>query len=363
MLQLPTRVNRNAQLLQFAEELQAIQDTVPFKMSARGWCYLLETRRLINKDGFDRCENVINECREKGYLPVDFVAEDSGRDFHGVEEPDAESADDYMISWINSTLNAGGNFTPDWWAGEQYYIQMLVEKIDLRTLFEPVCAQYKIPIATAKGWSSILQRAEYARRFKEAEDNGKTCVLLYCGDHDPPGIRISDFIMKNLADISEIVWSDGTEGYDPAELIIERFGLNYDFIKANHLTSIDNLLTGSGKNLASKSHPDNAQAYVQDYIAAYGVRKWEANSIVAAAEKGQQMCREAIEKYLGQDALQRFKKRRQDTIKRFEDLTSRNTEVGEHLLDALDLLENPPEKEEESDDTEEPTDGDGDSTN
>ena len=85
---------------------------------------------------------------------------------------------------------------------------MVVEKVDLISLFQPVCRDYKIPIANSKGWSSMLQRAEYARRFKEARDNGLQCVLLYCGDHDPDGLRIGEFLRKNLEDLNEITWGD-----------------------------------------------------------------------------------------------------------------------------------------------------------
>ncbi|GAH62519.1 unnamed protein product, partial [marine sediment metagenome] len=72
-----------------------------------------------------------------------------------------------MRSDLEFALNAGDYYTPDWWEGEQYYIQMLVEKIDLKTLFEPMCRKFHIPIATGSGWQSMRQRAEYGRRFKE----------------------------------------------------------------------------------------------------------------------------------------------------------------------------------------------------
>lgn len=351
MLQLPGRANRNQRLRDFAEELENLQSQIPFKMSSRGWCYLLETRRLVNKDQFDRCENVINECRTKGYLPVDFVAEDSGRDFHGIEKLTEETYSEYIVGWLNASLACGQFYTPDWWDEEQYYIQMLVEKIDLRTLFEPVCQHYKIPIATAKGWSSILQRAEYARRFKEAEDRGKTGVLLYCGDHDPDGLRISDFIRGNLQDIADIRWEDGEEGYDPTDLVIDRFGLNYDFIEVNHLTSIDNLLTGSGKNLASPSHPNHYQPYVQSYLHSYGAKKWEANSVVAVPTKGQILCQEAIEKYLGAGSRRRFDAKRSDALSDINELIGEGSTAGDLVREAIEELSEE-EGEDEGEDSE-----------
>lgn len=100
-------------------------------------------------------------------------------------------------------------------------------QIDLKTLFKELCRALHIPIATSKGWSSILQRAEYAKRYLDAEKQGLKCVLLYCGDHDPDGLRISDFLRGNLEDLKNVVWSDETKGYDPHDLIIDRFGLNH----------------------------------------------------------------------------------------------------------------------------------------
>jgi hypothetical protein len=305
---------------QFVDFVTEISDQIGFKVSSRGWGYLLEQHGIIDKSQFDKVENLINRCRKNGWLPVDFVKSDKGRDFDGVSEPD-----DDLQEFINDRLwylqNCQNWYEPDWWEDENYYIQMIVEKIDLVTLFEDVTEKFHVPIANAKGWSSILQRAEYARRFKEAEDRGMKCVLLYCGDHDPDGLRISDQIRKNLYDIRHITWDDGDEGYDPSNLIIDRFGLNYDFIIKNNLTWIDNLMTGgeielarevngkivAGRTKSGKPHPNFQLPYLQEYLSDIGVRKCEANALVVTPESARELCREAIESYLGSDAEQRFK--------------------------------------------------------
>lgn len=311
MLELPTRgKNREDNVLAFAEELIKLQSQIDFKVSARGWCYQLEQFGLITKAEFDKAERLINkECRQKGHLPIDFVAEEESRKFSGIEVPNKLTPLEFIKDFLNDVLIAERYYTPDWWEGEDYYIQMVVEKIDLKSLFTPVCEEYHIPIATSKGWSSMLQRAEYARRFMEAEAKGLRCVLLYCGDHDPDGLRISEFLRSNLDDLKNIAWEDGVEGYDPIDLTIDRFGLNYDFIIANDLSWINNLITGSGKNLASPSHPNHRMSYVQDYLTQVGERKCEANALVVAPVQGRLLCRQAIEHYVGQDAVQRFNNR------------------------------------------------------
>lgn len=317
-------------LQDFANILIDMQDTIDFKVSSRGWCYLMEQSGYINKSQFDKVDLAINRCRKEGLIPVDFVAEEAARGFANVEEPNeldpsAKSLKQVLEWMLRDTLEGSRYYTPNWWDGEKYYIQMVVEKIDLKTIFEPVAAKYHIPIANAKGWSSILQRAEYARRFKEAEDRGLQCVLLYCGDHDPDGLRISDTMRKNLQDIADIRWDDDEVGYDPQNLIIKRFGLNYDFILANNYTWIDNLYTGSGGELAKvengkiiqgttkdgNPHKNFKLPYLQEYVKTIGVRKCEANAIVTTPDKARAMVTDEIVKWLGPGAMARFEVKRQ----------------------------------------------------
>lgn len=314
---------RRDSLARFAAVLEELQGRIGFKVSARGWCYQLEQEGYITKADFAAAEGAINECRQRGLLPIDSVAEEEARAFSGVEVPTAETPKEYLLDWLRAALKAGDYYTPDWWEGERVYIQMVVEKIDLRTLFEPVCRRYHIPIATSIGWSSLLQRAEYARRFAEAEGRGLTPVLLYCGDHDPDGLRISQFLRSNLEDIMFIAWSDGQSGYDPRHLRIERFGLNAHFIEAQGLTWIDNLVTGSGRDLASPGHPNYRQGYVQDYLARYGARKCEANALVVRPAAARQLCEAAILTYLGPGAEGRFAAKRQAVVARFKDIIDR----------------------------------------
>lgn len=335
--ELPTVIT-NKRLVKFAKSILAIHRQVGFPLSARGWGYQLEQFGLITKDEFGRVEKLINACRKRGILPIDFTAEEEGRQFSGVERPEDDEPEMYMRRFLSAALRCEEHYTPDWWDGEEYYIQMIVEKIDLKTLFEPVCHEYHIPISTSKGWSSIRQRAEYTRRYKMAEDDGLKCVLLYCGDHDPDGLRISEFLRKNLWDLVNTHWSDGVDGYDPSELIIERFGLNNDFIQANKLTWIDNLITGSGRNLASPAHKNHYLEYVQEYIGTYGARKCEANALVVRPKQGQELCREAIENYLGADALQRFEAKRQAIRDRLDDFRSR-TGLTDTINDALQTID------------------------
>ena len=304
---------RQDELEQFADQLMIINDKTGFKVSSRGWCYQLEGYGVITKGEFNRVNNLINECRKTGLLPIDFVAEESARQFQGVTIPSYldNTPEESISAWITATIHADQYYVPDYWENEKYYIQMLVEKVDLVTLFKPVCDEFFIPIATSKGWSSILQRAEMAERFKEKEETGHIPVLLYAGDFDPFGLAISDFLLKNLWDIHL-----GTD-WMPENLIIDRFGINYGFIIKNNMSWINNLETGSGKG------PDKSNPIVRKFIDAYGERKVEANAIVTNPTAGRKLCRSAIVKYLGDDISNRHDKKVEDIHDTFKDIITK----------------------------------------
>jgi len=323
---------------EFADLMIGLSKLIGFKVSSRGWAYIMEQKGYINKDQFDRVADAINDCRKQGFLPVDFVAEEKAREFSGVETPDDRTLESILRWMVSDVLTGHKYYMPDWWNGEQYYIQMVVEKVDLVSLFEPICREYHIPVANSKGWSSISQRAEYARRFREAEDLGLQCVLLYCGDHDPDGLRISETLRSNLEDVKDVVFEDGKRGYDPQDLIIDRFGLNYNFILENGFTWIDNLITGSGKNLASPSHPNNGMPYVQEYLKDVGVRKCEANVVVTLPAVAKKLCTEAIEKYVGDGALERFRIKTTEIQEQYEELLEQY-EIKEPIQRILDEID------------------------
>ncbi len=95
---------------------------------------------------------------------------------------------------------------------------------------------------------------------------------------------------------------EGATGWRPDNLIINRFGLNADFIEEHGLTWIDNLESGSGARLDDPKHRDYEKPYVQNYIREYGVRKVEANVLVVRPDAGRELCRQAILQYLSGDA-------------------------------------------------------------
>jgi hypothetical protein len=254
-----------------------------------------------HKDEFDAAEALINACRKSGDLPLDICGEDDKRIADNVEDIDP-APKKKAAGVFNYVQAAEEYYTPfSFWEDLDFYVQMGVEKSDIRKLFSPTCAPFCLPIANLGGWADLNVRAGFMRRFAENEAEGKQCVLLVFTDLDPGGLNISNFLRANLEELARAV------GWSPNNLIIDRFGLDRDFVERHALRWIENLKTAKGEYpLDDEQHPDHEKKYVQDYLRECGARKVEANALLKVATLAKSLCRQAILKYLPAHAVRRY---------------------------------------------------------
>jgi hypothetical protein len=290
----------------FCDHIVEINSSLDFKVSARGWCYLLEEHGLAKGD-FDRGEKLINDCRKSGDLPLDICAEHAARATVGIEQITHLDIDAEIKSWIDYLRDDfSDNYTPiSFWEDQKYYVEVGVEKLDLVGLFKPVCCEefHAVPITPLGGWADINSRVAMMRRFQEHEAAGRKCVLLLCGDHDAGGLHQSEKMRENLEELSRAV------GWSPDNLVIIRFGLNIDLIERLGLTWIDNLKTASGGDLADPGHPDHNKSYVQNYLAKFGARKVEANALVRRPDAARVLMRETLLQYISKASVRRYEQK------------------------------------------------------
>jgi hypothetical protein len=249
-------------LAAWCDRIKEINSRLDFQVSSRGWCYILEDKGGLKKGDFADAQLLINDCRKSGLLPLNTCSTDEGRAADGIEDLDRADVNERADDILGYVTRAHYSYEPiSFWDTQDKYVEMVTEKVDLKSLFSSMCYQYHIPITNSKGWNDINSRAAIMKRFAAWEAKGKQCVLLYCGDHDPGGLQISGLIRSNYDDLTDAV------GWSPRNLIIERFGLDYDFIMEQELTWIDNLETGGGKYpLNDPRHHDHGQPYVQSML-------------------------------------------------------------------------------------------------
>lgn len=111
--------------------------------------------------------------------------------------------------------------------GQTNMVEIWTEKDAISSILKKITSRYGIKLCVNKGYTS--DTAIYAAyvRFLEAIEEGKTCTILYFGDHDPSGLdmvrdireRIS-FMFQNGERIDDIFsekivnWAMSEEGQD-----------------------------------------------------------------------------------------------------------------------------------------------------
>ncbi len=79
------------------------------------------------------------------------------------------------------------NYRLDRWAGQEYYVELWVEKDALAGVLQPIASAHHITLMVNRGYSSQTAMHDAYERFGDASGEGKGSVLLYLGDHDPSG--------------------------------------------------------------------------------------------------------------------------------------------------------------------------------
>ena len=182
----------NSAVEAWCQRLLEFKPRVDFDPGARGWCYLLEAHGL-SKGDFDRAERLISECRKNGLLPLDFTTDDIPRDFDHVEEIDDRTPEERAAAVVSYVSHAQLAYDPvSFWEFQNNYVEMLVEKAALQAVCSIRYARrYHVPIGNAAAPGRSTCDANLLARFARWQEAGNDCVLLYCGDHDPHGLRIS----------------------------------------------------------------------------------------------------------------------------------------------------------------------------
>jgi hypothetical protein len=82
------------------------------------------------------------------------------------------------------------------WEGQDYYVELWVEKDALSGVLAPLARKYHVTLMVNRGYSSSSAMYESATRFSQHTD--QTCILLYLGDHDPSGEDMVRDIQERL---------------------------------------------------------------------------------------------------------------------------------------------------------------------
>ena len=293
------RLQFHAAVLEVVDWMQQYVARLGFAPVARSWLYAFESEGIITKGDFNWAGKWLADRRKEGLIPFELVGADSTRALSGHDAHDKEETPrEYINRQLRVSLDKAKCYWPNsYWKHQEYFPIIWTEKRDLIKLFEPELP-HAVRRFASKGQADVNSRVALIEECIWAEENELKPVILYCGDLDPMGVKMSDAILENLMPLAKVLdWGWELEEMAKDDQIV-RFGLNAEFVDNAGLLWIDGLETSSGEDLANPKHKHHHFPYVQDYLHQYGTRKVEANALIANPTAARALIRDELWNWL-----------------------------------------------------------------
>ena len=232
-------------IVSYAESIIEEYQASGYTLTLRQLYYQFVSRDLIpnTERSYKNLGSVITKARMAGMISWDAI-EDRNRTHNGFwYDEDETSAIEDLPRYIRF----------DRWSRQDTYIEVWVEKESLGSVIARACEPLLVPHMSCKGYLSASEAWRAGRRFKRKVEEGKNCILLHLGDHDPSGIDMTRDNKDRLSIFSE---SHGIE--------VKRLALNMDQVD-------------------QYSPPPNpakiTDSRASDYIKKFGSSSWELDAL------------------------------------------------------------------------------------
>ena len=234
-----------------------------FELTLRQVYYQLVARAIIpnNERSYKNLGNLISDARLAGLISWDAI-EDRTRNLR------------YNSHWSNPSSiiqSAAASYMTDHWDGQEYYVEVWVEKDALIGIVGQICSQLDVNHFSCRGYVSQSEMWSASQRLLR-EQECHNVVLLHLGDHDPSGKDMS-------RDIQERLRTFGVE-----DLEFHRLALNMNQIEEY-----------SPPPNPTKLSDSRATGYIQKY----GYECWELDALEPAVIK--ELIKTNVLKYRDED--------------------------------------------------------------
>jgi len=178
--------------------LEIVEEYEKGILTLRGLHYQLVGRGMTNDiQHYKRVVSAMIDARWSGDVDFDTFS-DLDRSIVG-ETPYLETDLDDKIDQAKQQLKAWmTSYYKNKWENQPVYPEVFIEKKALQGVFGGVCRDEEVALGACKGYPSLTFLHDSFLRFKEAQDNGKTPIIIYFGDYDPSGEDIPRSIQENL---------------------------------------------------------------------------------------------------------------------------------------------------------------------
>lgn len=149
------------------------------RLTLRQLYYQLVSRNVIAnvEKEYKNLGNLISDARLAGLIDWDAIED-------RIREPIQWAEYSDMRELLSETVET---YRLPRWAGQKNYVELWIEKSALAGVLQPLASKYHVTLMVNRGYSSSSAMYDGAQRFLAQQEEGKTLILFYLGDHDPSG--------------------------------------------------------------------------------------------------------------------------------------------------------------------------------
>ncbi len=189
--------------------------------------------------------NLINRARLSGMLDWSYI-EDRGR---------ARRANMHWATPQDSIEALISEYQIDKWKGQDYYIEVWVEKDALVDVIAQACRPLDVSYFASRGYNSLSEMYQAGKRLEYQSSLGKKPIVFHLGDHDPSGIDMTYDSEKRLSLFAR------------ERIQVERLALNMDQVELYNPPPNPTKLTDSR---------------AKSYVSQFGSSSWELDALEPA---------------------------------------------------------------------------------
>lgn len=187
----PRRFQGNSRaIIERANVIIAEYQDQGFRLTLRQLYYQFVARDLFANAGknYKLLGRMMVWAREAGEADC-YVMEDRTREEHTFN------------AWLNPrefVEDISRYYAEDWWADQEYRPVVWIEKDALIGVIENICTEFRVPYFSTRGNNGQIPMRDAAIKMVDRAEEGHTPVVLYLGDHDPTGIRMTRDVARRL---------------------------------------------------------------------------------------------------------------------------------------------------------------------
>lgn len=182
--------NESQQLIQVANTIINEYQASGYDLTTRQLFYQFVSRNIIenNMKSYKRLGGLINDGRMAGLIDWSAIVDRT----RNVKFQSHWDSPEHILRI------SAEQFALDKWEGQEYRVEVWIEKEALAGVLEAVCPGLDVPYFSCRGYVSQSEQWRAAQRLIGYYQAGQKPYIVHLGDHDPSGIDMTRDIENRL---------------------------------------------------------------------------------------------------------------------------------------------------------------------